>query len=272
MSSSRMIPKLSMKSSGNKGCKSALSQIRPTCLMQHLSLEHTASGVIQLRTAASAQTICPCHHLGRGTLRSQPTSFQNRFPCWRLTAKTIRQLPHSASVTSRNKSSENIQDVPYNNCDCEGQDTSRVCSKLGALGSHFESSVGSTTGPPQWSPNGPKLHESGSNSAYQIGPRNWNQKRCQSAQTGSVFGNRFGSRKTEPKTDQKPEPGCSLYMILYTLSSFAAPSLWAARSLYFGSQKTEPFCGAEASILVPKNGTDLVPEIGTRITTRRRGF
>ena len=47
--------------------------------------------------------------------------------------------------------------------------------------------------------------------------------------------------KTEPKTDQKPEPGCNLYMILHTLSSFDAPSLWAAG----------------ASILVPKNGTIL---------------
>ena len=49
------------------------------------------------------------------------------------------------------------------------------------------------------------------------------------------FGNRFGSRKTEPKTDRKTEKGCTLYMFLYTLGSFAAPSLWAAMNPYFGS-------------------------------------
>ena len=137
MSRSRMVAQFPMKSWGNKGCKSALSQIRPTCLTQHLRLEHSTFWVTHLRTATSAQTLCPCHHLGRGTLRSHPVFFQNRFPCWRLTAKTIRQLPRRASVTSRNKYSEMVQDLPCNNCDCEGKDASNVCSKLGALGSHF---------------------------------------------------------------------------------------------------------------------------------------
>ena len=79
-----------------------------------------------------------------------------------------------------------------------------------------------------------------------------------------------------PKNGTKngPKTGTRMHFVydFIHFEQFCHPLPVGSQEPLFWFQKTEPFCGAEASILVPKNGTDLVPEFGTRIATRRRGF